>query len=125
MKHELFAFISMIFADRVIKHARKACPGCQNSSRNPLSHTHEQLSLYDKFVEYFVPVCLSLREHMPVIVERLAQSRPGMAGNEEIYVAQGINFLDSQNARSLYYGKCVSYVCMCVRICIMTSIPLV
>ena len=120
MKHELFAFISMIFADRVIKHARKACPGCQNSSRNPLSHTHEQLSLYDKFVEYFVPVCLSLREHMPVIVERLAQSRPGMAGNEEIYVAQGINFLDSQNARSLYYGKCVTCVCMCVRICAMT-----
>ena len=54
MKNELFAFLSLIFADRVCKHAKIVCNGCQNKFTNPLSHSHEQLTriYYYSFMIY-------------------------------------------------------------------------
>ena len=104
-------YLSGLLVRRCVELSILRCPGCNDKLKSPLLHLHQQQSLLDKICIHFNEVkdvlFSTIDELYDVAKHKLPQS-DNRSKDKEIYTNNGLCFLETSNAESLYYGR---YLC--------------
>ena len=106
MKHLRF-FMSVVITDLIIKTAKKKCKGCVDGKKLAMNHSCEQMSLLDKFIQYYDQVVTKLEdpENLNAVISRFVTLFPGYTKDTSYSVA--LSLLMISTPRSIYYaGYC-------------------
>jgi hypothetical protein len=105
MTATLYSYLSVVFANLVVRHCKKTCAGCIDNLKVPLNHQCHQLSLLEKYELHFEQMVKKTRFSMRAIMVRYVELMPEFANHLEACITQGMFFLECSTARSLYYGN--------------------
>ena len=101
---ELYAYLSLVVCEMVVKLAKRKCLGCLHDRRIALNHGCEQISLLSKFELHYDTVVAKVTENLKTITTRFVTLFPVYANQDEACYSSAQKFLEFSTHRSIYYG---------------------
>ena len=102
--NELYAFICITITELVLKVSNRTCLGCINSKKLALNHSCQQMSLLDKYQNYYNEVMSKFSENLKSHVNHFIRTYPQHASNSDELLSIAKNFIRFSTPKTLYFG---------------------